>query len=108
MLDIELGRRMRVIPRTITVGTSSIRVVTRDPFRVGLIFAGTDSNFVWLMPINAAAVGQGIVVGANVGFEQFLIKDHGDLVTQDWFGRSDASTNVLTIFEWFLPEGDIH
>ena len=90
----------------VSVGTAATRIVGNSPDRLTLTIINYGANTVYLQPINAPAVKQGIIIDAQGGSVSMNVRDDLTLPSLEWWGIADTAASdifVLEVTRYRLP-----
>lgn len=102
MEDIKIGRNARSVTRMVNVDVTSRLILEPNPHRYAIQFPSitgvgfTVGNHSPIVTLVGVTIGQ-LTTGWNVN-----LRDHGDCVTQAWFGVLNAGTASIPIIESIL------
>lgn len=89
--------------RSVSVSTTTSKIVAYSPHRIALIIGAPFSGVVNLFKDVEGVVNQGLFIAVNGPPLILTTKEHGDLPTRDWFATMNAGTSRVAIIEVFDP-----
>lgn len=98
-LENEFGGKYVARTTFPTVGTSLARLVPNDMERMALTIINTGADDVYLTPGPNAAVGTGILLGANGGFLSLTARDDLVVVGYDFWAIASTASSAAMVIE---------
>lgn len=107
MEDYRLGRKLTTVESnpSITNGAFS-ELVKESRGRVALIISPPESGFILISIHNAPSANQGIRLQSTSPPLQLELVKHGDLVNKQLNAIHSAGTQIITVWETFMQDGD--
>ena len=85
-------------PVTVSVSTSLTDIAKNNPDRVALMLVNNSVNDIYIDVTSQVSSSVGFTLVPE-GIVSFLVKDHGALVTDAWFGIADNNSSDLRVYE---------
>ena len=102
--DIRLGRKTSASQLEAPLTGTSALVVGNALNRIALIFSPPSASVATLSLNRPSVDGEGLIIAAGDRPIKLNIRDHGRLVTSQWFGIVAAGAETISVFETFLEE----
>lgn len=106
MEDFNLGRETEMSQKLVTVpNATSILLIDRNPNRVALVIGDPSASVVTISRRNDVTSGQGIHLNNGNVPMVLNIKDHGNIVTEEFYAIATAGTPTVCVWESILRKG---